>query len=124
MSEADYERAKADWYAATIAYMEGDPARRDHLDVDIARLARGVDAPVFVVEGGADAVIAPPQGEELAAMLDAAGNPDVTWRRYQSVNHFFTPQPDGTGAPGAVTDFGLDRRVKRDARDWVLDRLP
>ncbi|TGY88309.1 alpha/beta fold hydrolase [Marinicauda algicola] len=122
MSEADRAAARDAWYQGVIARFEQSPVLRDHLDVDVPALAAAVDAPVFVIEGGADELIAPPQGEELAALIAADGSPDVWHRRYTNVNHFMTPQPEGMTGWQAIEDFTLDARIRADAAAWILER--
>ncbi len=54
------------------------------------RQIRDVDAPILLVQGTADTVVAPHEADRLAAVARAAGNQEVDVQWIDGADHFFT----------------------------------
>jgi uncharacterized protein len=83
--------------------------------------ARAVKQPVLILQGDTDMQVTPEQADSLAATMKAAGNRNVTMKRFPATNHLFLADP--SGAPQGYASL-TDTRVRRDVlgtlADWVV----
>lgn len=121
--------------AARDSALAGIPSRIDSLgasnkwmayflDHDVLAVARRIEAPVLIVNGGTDQQVTPEQAEELAATIRAGGNEDVTVRVFPDVNHLFIY--DQVGFPrgyARLTRSALEPVVVGTVVDWLVERL-
>ena len=114
------ERAAADADSAaradrwTAFWFEHDPLP----------VARRLRAPVLVLQGETDVQITPDQADELAEAIRAAGNRDVTVRRFPDTNHLFVADPSGDPMGyAALPSVEVRRDVLGAVADWLARRL-
>ena len=80
--------------------------------------------PVLVLQGETDTQVPAAQGAEIAALLEASGNRDVTLRRLAGVNHLFLADPDGHADGYATLPSKLvPAEVMGIDADWFAARL-
>jgi alpha-beta hydrolase superfamily lysophospholipase len=95
-------------------------------DYDPLPTARRVRAPVLIVQGAVDRQVSAGQADTLAAAMRAAGNRNVTVRKFDGLNHLFLRSPSGTGAPdeyAALTDTAVTAEVLDTIATWLAARL-
>jgi len=93
---------------------------REHLELPPRRLLSRIRCPVLIVQGGADHLVREHHAREAAALLEAAGNPDVSVRVFPGLSHAFTHW-----TPGAQHSPGLDAAdpvVAQAVAEWVSGR--
>jgi hypothetical protein len=97
------------------------PWIRFFLAHDPLPVARQLRQPVLVLQGDTDRQVTPEQADTLAAALTAAGNRDVTLRRFPDTNHLFLADPSGDPQRyAALADSRLRREVLGALADWVV----
>ncbi|WP_053333562.1 alpha/beta hydrolase family protein [Gemmatimonas phototrophica] len=83
--------------------------------------ARAVKQPVLILQGDTDMQVTPEQADTLAATMKAAGNRNITMKRFPATNHLFLADP--SGAPQGYATL-KDTHVRRDVlgtlADWVV----
>jgi uncharacterized protein len=112
-------RVQLDSIAAT------QPWLRFFLDHDPLRVAGTLDrVPVLILHGETDRQVTAEQAADLAEAFRSAGNPDVTVRVFEGLNHLMVPDPDGNPA-GYTTlpDRSVAREVLDELVDWTTARL-
>ena len=57
--------------------------------------AKQVTCPVLILHGDKDAHVPVEHAHYLAQAIRSGGNPDVTVRIFENINHPFLPDPDG-----------------------------
>lgn len=65
------------------------------IDHDVLAVARQVQTPVLILNGGTDQQVTPEQAAELADAMKAGGNRDVTATVFPDLNHLFIYDPVG-----------------------------
>lgn len=91
---------------------------------DPLRVARQVKQPVLILQGETDHQITPEQADTLAATLRAAGNADVTVRRFPDTNHLFLIDSAGVASGYAsLKDTHVRRSVLGAIADWLSVKL-
>lgn len=88
--------------------------------------ARRVRQPVLIVQGEVDRQVTAGQADTLAAAMRAAGNRDVTVRKFPGLNHLFLVSPGGDGAPAeyaSLTDVVVPDEVLDTITTWLAARL-
>ncbi|MBL0891314.1 MAG: alpha/beta fold hydrolase [Gemmatimonadaceae bacterium] len=86
--------------------------------------ARRLRQPVLIVQGNTDMQVTPEQADTLASAMRAAGNRQVTLRRFPGVNHLLLNDP--SGAPqgyGTLPDTRVRRDVLGTVADWLVQTL-
>lgn len=82
---------------------------------------RNVRQPVLIVQGETDRQVTQEQADTLAIALRAAGNSNVTLRKFPATNHLLLE--DSSGAPAGYANL-KSTRVRRDVlgaiADWVV----
>jgi len=119
MSDAAWEAAVAEHYAAEIAFQETRPSLADLLDFDGAATAAAVTKPVLILEGEEDWQVRPPQGRQLAQAMRDAGNRDVAYYGLPHVGHLLTRNPPGVSDYHALADLSLAPEVLDALAGWV-----
>ncbi len=102
--------AEAERTAAT------DPWMRVWFDLDPREVARRVRQPVLVLHGANDRQVPVGDAALLSAALRAAGDRDVSVRRFPSTNHLFLEDSDGDPR-------GYVRLSERQLRDDVVQAI-
>jgi uncharacterized protein len=112
-------RVQLDSIAAT------QPWLRFFLDHDPLRVAGTLDrVPVLILHGETDRQVTAEQAADLAEAFRSAGNPDVTVRVFEGLNHLMVPDPDGNPAGYAtLPDRSVAREVLDELVDWTTARL-
>ena len=114
-------QAQAD---SMIRRADGNAWTRFWWSYDPRAVLRRVRAPVLVLHGETDRQVPIAQAEELASLLRASGNPDVTLRRFPGVNHLFLEDPSGHWNGYATLPSKRVPGVVRGAlADWFASRL-
>ena len=94
------------------------------LGYDPLSTARRVRTPVLILQGANDWQVTPEQAPELEAAFRAAGNHDVTLRRFANADHLFAD--DSSGDPARYAAL-RERAVRADVLDalgaWLEKRL-
>jgi 4-carboxymuconolactone decarboxylase len=88
-----------------------NPWIRYFLAHDPLPVARQLRQPVLILQGDTDRQVTPDQADTLAAALTAAGNRDVTLRRFPDTNHLFLADPSGDPQRYAALP---DSRIRRE----------
>jgi len=94
---------------------------REHLELPPGRLLPRIRCPVLIVQGGADHLVREHHAREAAALLEAAGNTDVSVRVFPGLSHVFNHW-----TPGAQHSPGLDAAdpvVARAVAEWVSAKV-
>jgi uncharacterized protein len=101
------------------------PWLRYFLDHDpLAVAARVRRTPVLVLHGATDRQVTAAQAETLGAAFRRAGNPDVSVRVFEDVNHLMLRDPVGNPAGyAALPSTALERAVLGALADWLAERL-
>jgi uncharacterized protein len=116
-------------FDAAQAQMEALAARQPwlawFLEYDPLATARLVHrTPVLVLHGETDRQVTMEQAAGLADAFRASGNPDVTVRVLDGVNHLMLRDPDGNPATyGALEDRSVVPEVLGELADWLVARL-
>lgn len=85
---------------------------------------RRVRAPVLVLQGGTDTQVPLAHGAELASLLEASGNADVTLRTLDGLNHLFLPDPSGhADGYASLPSKAVPPAVLGIIADWFAARL-
>jgi pimeloyl-ACP methyl ester carboxylesterase len=85
---------------------------------------RRLRQPVLIVQGDTDMQVTPEQADTLAATLRAAGNRQVTLRRFSNTNHLLLDDP--SGAPQGYARLATVRvrpEVLGSVADWLVQTL-
>jgi len=86
--------------------------------------ARRLRQPVLIVQGNTDMQVTPEQADTLASVMRAAGNRQVTLRRFPNTNHLLLDDP--SGAPqgyGRLTNVRVRNEVLGTVADWLVQTL-
>jgi dipeptidyl aminopeptidase/acylaminoacyl peptidase len=76
---------------------------------------------VLILQGDTDRQVTPDQADTLAAALTAAGNRDVTLRRFPDTNHLFLADPSGDPQRyAALPDSRIRREVLGALVEWAV----
>jgi dienelactone hydrolase len=110
-------RVPADLDSAAAA----NPWIRYFLAHDPLPVARQLRQPVLILQGDTDRQVTPEQADTLAAALTAAGNRDVTLRRFPDTNHLFLADPSGDPQRyAALPDSRIRREVLGALVEWAV----
>ena len=88
---------------------------REHLEIAPRAVLPRIGCPVLILQGGADHLVREHHGAEAAALLERAGNRDVTLRTVPGLSHAFTrdgavdPDVAHAVARWTVRIVGIDR---------------
>lgn len=95
------------------------------LDYDPVPIAQQVeDVPVLVLQGTTDRQVNPANTARLADAFREGGNPDVTVRMFEGLNHLFLPDPDGDPAGySRLPSFEVPAEVLGVIANWLDERL-
>lgn len=94
------------------------------LQHDPLRTARQVKQPVLILQGETDHQISPEQADTLAATLRAAGNTDVTVRKFADTDHLFLADSIGVASGYAnLKNTHVRRSVLGAIADWLSVKL-
>jgi alpha-beta hydrolase superfamily lysophospholipase len=94
---------------------------RYFMTTDPLVMARRVRQPVLILQGDTDRQVTPDQADALAAALTAAGNRDVTLRRFPDTNHLFLADPSGDPQRyAALPDSRIRREVLGALVEWAV----
>jgi alpha-beta hydrolase superfamily lysophospholipase len=94
---------------------------RYFMTTDPLVMARRVRQPVLILQGDTDRQVTPDQADALAAALTAAGNRDVTLRRFPDTNHLFLVDPSGDPQRyAALPDSRIRREVLGALVEWAV----
>jgi uncharacterized protein len=86
--------------------------------------ARRLRQPVLIVQGNTDMQVTPEQADTLASVMRAAGNRQVTLRRFPNTNHLLLDDP--SGAPqgyGRLSNVRVRAEVLGTVADWLVRTL-
>jgi len=86
--------------------------------------ARRLQQSVLIVQGNTDMQVTPEQADTLAASMRAAGNRQVTMRRFPNTNHLLLDDP--SGAPqgyGRLANVRVRAEVLGTVADWLVQTL-
>jgi dienelactone hydrolase len=98
-----------------------NPWIRYFLAHDPLPVARQLRQPVLILQGDTDRQVTPDQADTLAAALTAAGNRDVTLRRFPDTNHLFLADPSGDPQRyAALPDSRIRREVLGALVEWAV----
>ena len=98
-----------------------NPGIRYFLAHDPLPVARQLRQPVLILQGDTDRQVTPDQADTLAAALTAAGNRDVTLRRFPDTNHLFLADPSGDPQRyAALPDSRIRREVLGALVEWAV----
>ena len=94
---------------------------RYFMTTDPLVMARRVRQPVLILQGDTDRQVTPDQADALAAALTAAGNRNVTLRRFPDTNHLFLADPSGDPQRyAALPDSRIRREVLGALVEWAV----
>ena len=100
------------------------PWYRFFLTYDPRSSLRQVKVPVLALNGTLDLQVLHDQNlPEIEAALREAGNPDVTIRRFEGLNHLFQHARTGHLAEYARIEETVAPIVLETIRDWILARF-
>jgi hypothetical protein len=88
---------------------------------DPIKAARLVKQPVLILQGATDKQVTPEQADTLVKAFKAAGNTDVTMKKFPATNHLFLNDPSGlpSGYP-QLKDAKLRREMLGALADWAV----
>lgn len=91
---------------------------------DPLKTARLVTQPVLILQGETDRQITPEQADTLSVAMRAAGNKDVTVRKFADTDHLFLADTSGVASGYAtLPDKHVRRTVLGALADWLLVKL-
>ncbi len=92
-----------------------------YLAHDSASVLSRLDMPILAINGSRDVQVL--AEHELPAIEQAAaGNPDLTTRNYEGLNHLFQPAETGSISEYEQIEITIDPRVLTDMSNWINDR--
>jgi len=92
-----------------------------YLAHDSASVLSRLDMPILAINGSRDVQVL--AEHELPAIEQAAaGNPDLTTRNYEGLNHLFQPAETGSISEYEQIEITIDSRVLTDMSNWINDR--
>lgn len=107
--------AQLDSLATTNAWI------RYFMAYDPLPTARQLRQPVLILQGDTDRQVTAEQADTLAAALGAAGNREVTVRRFPDTNHLFLADPSGDPRRyAALPSHRIRREVLGALADWAV----
>lgn len=120
--------------ALDSAIRANEPAREAQLassawlrfwfDYDPLPTARKLRMPVLIVQGATDTQVTPDQAEELAQVIRAGGNGDVTVKLVPETNHLLVHDPDGSFTNySKLQSFEVNPPVLSTISDWLGTRM-
>jgi alpha-beta hydrolase superfamily lysophospholipase len=91
---------------------------------DPLKTARQVTQPVLILQGETDRQVTPEQADTLLATFRAAGNTNVTMKKFPATNHLFLADSIGVASGYAsLADKNVRRSVLGELADWIA-KLP
>lgn len=94
------------------------------MDYDPRPALRNVRVPVLVLNGEKDLQVLPDQNlPEIEKALAAAGNDDVTVRRFPGLNHIFQPATTGSPMEYPSIETTIDPAALEAISGWILERF-
>ena len=85
-----------------------------------------IRVPTLILQGMLDRQIGEAQADVLGAAMRAAGNRDVTVRKFDRLNHLFLVSVNGTGSPdeyATLRDVAVPPGVLDTLATWLVRRL-
>ncbi|MCG8458676.1 MAG: alpha/beta fold hydrolase [Holophagales bacterium] len=100
------------------------PAFRHFLSYDPTEALTRLKIPVLVLNGSLDTQVLPEQNlPPIEEALEKAGNPDVTLRELEGLNHLFQHAETGSPAEYALIEETLAPEVLELVTSWILERF-
>ncbi|MEX2283789.1 MAG: alpha/beta fold hydrolase [Gemmatimonadota bacterium] len=100
------------------------PWMKFFIDHDVLAAAGLVKTPVLILNGGTDLQVTAEQANELAAVIRAGGNRDVTAHVFSNLNHLFIYDPLGVPQGYArLTRSAVEPEVVGMLVEWLVRRL-
>ena len=91
---------------------------------DPLKVARLVTQPVLILQGETDHQVTPEQADTLYATLRAAGNTNVTMKKFPATDHLFLADPIGVASGyAALPDKHVRKTVLGTLADWLKTTL-
>jgi pimeloyl-ACP methyl ester carboxylesterase len=100
------------------------PWFRSFLAYDPRPALRELKVPVLAINGELDLQVDADQNlPAIRAALEASGNPDVTVKKLDGLNHLFQPAETGTIEEYAQIELTMDPAVLELIRGWIVERF-
>ena len=101
----------------------GLPWLREHYTADTEGALRAVSIPVFALNGDKDLQVPPESGERIRAILEEAGNENVTVHLLEDLNHLLRHHPEDPNLIYRHVEDPVDPRVIELLQTWAVERL-
>ncbi len=92
-----------------------------YLSHDGSTVLSRLDMPILAINGSLDVQVLS-EHELPAIKRAAAGNPDVTTREYEGLNHLFQPAETGSISEYERIEITIEPRVLEDMSSWINER--